>query len=535
MIKRSLLAATIATIGAQSAVAAPFMPMDARGLAMGNTGVASAQRAHAPAYNPSLLSQAHESDDFALLFPQIGVNVADEEGLVDEANKIKDEIVPDVEELIEDGGSLPVDVEALADSANTLANTLASVDVTNTTGDAAKANQIRTDNQAFQTNLNKVEGSVIKVQSATDELNKSLAAINGSPLRGRLGIGAALAIPSKKFAAALSLNANITGSGRAFVTQEDRNLIGAYPDATLAYINQAKGVTGSVDTVEEIVRNGIQPGDINKLSSAITAVDDVRRFQSDPVNTASGTIRVFENGQVTNAAQDLELNSQVQIKAMAVADLGLSLSREFEFFGEKIAIGITPKLQKIETFHFVTELDNKDKIEDKDIEDSRTSYSKVNLDIGASYRFGSENKWMIGVVGKNLMGGEFDVADAKVKGATNATVKGGQVVLNPQYRAGIAFNGDWTILTADIDLTENEPVGFEKATQYAAVGAELDIFDTIQFRAGYRTNLKGSDDEAVSVGFGLSPFGIHLDLAVMANPNDPEKEAGVALETGFYF
>ena len=78
MIKRSLLAATIATIGAQSAVAAPFMPMDARGLAMGNTGVASAQRAHAPAYNPSLHSQAHESDDFALMFPQIGVNVDDE-------------------------------------------------------------------------------------------------------------------------------------------------------------------------------------------------------------------------------------------------------------------------------------------------------------------------------------------------------------------------------------------------------------------------------------------------------------------------
>merc|ERR1712000_563647 len=67
MIKRSLLATAIAAMSVQATNAAPFLPMDARGLAMGNTGVASAQRAHAPAYNPSLLSQGSDDDDFALL------------------------------------------------------------------------------------------------------------------------------------------------------------------------------------------------------------------------------------------------------------------------------------------------------------------------------------------------------------------------------------------------------------------------------------------------------------------------------------
>ena len=69
--KRSLLAVAVTALSIQTAYAAPFMPMDARGLAMGNTGVASAKLAHAPAYNPSLLAQAGEKDDFALLLPPI--------------------------------------------------------------------------------------------------------------------------------------------------------------------------------------------------------------------------------------------------------------------------------------------------------------------------------------------------------------------------------------------------------------------------------------------------------------------------------
>ena len=112
---------------------------------------------------------------------------------------------------------------------------------------------------------------------------------------------------------------------------------------------------------------------------------------------------------------------------------------------------------------------------------------------------------------------------------------GPEISLKPQYRAGLAFNGDWTTVAIDVDLTENDPIAWENPTQYAAIGAEFDVFDTLQLRAGYRTNLSVSDAEVASIGFGFSPFGLHIDIAAMANPNDVEKEAGVALETGFYF
>ncbi|HCM04685.1 MAG TPA: hypothetical protein DIC30_01615, partial [Oceanospirillales bacterium] len=83
MIKRSLLATSIAIAIAQQASAAPLVPVDARGLAMGSTGVASAKLAHAPQYNPALLSTAHADDDFAIVFPQIGIIASDEEEMVD--------------------------------------------------------------------------------------------------------------------------------------------------------------------------------------------------------------------------------------------------------------------------------------------------------------------------------------------------------------------------------------------------------------------------------------------------------------------
>jgi hypothetical protein len=107
--------------------------------------------------------------------------------------------------------------------------------------------------------------------------------------------------------------------------------------------------------------------------------------------------------------------------------------------------------------------------------------------------------------------------------------------LDTQLRGGISHTTDSTVVAFDIDLMENAPLAFEEPTKYAAIGVELDLNNTLQLRLGYRKNLSVSDSAVASVGLGFSSFGIHLDIAAMANPNDSEKEAGAALELGFYF
>jgi len=212
MIKRSLLATAIAALTVQSANAAPFMPMDARGLAMGNTGVASAKRAHAPAYNPSLLSQASEDDDFALLFPQVGADIADEEELIDEAESISDDIFPAFEDAIEGAAGVS---NGLDDNLDTLTVRISELETAIGTGNAA---QIATANSNLQTALNDVDSDLVITQSAISDLTTSLNSISGNPLSARVGVGSALAIPSKKFAAAISLSGSANISAKVITT-----------------------------------------------------------------------------------------------------------------------------------------------------------------------------------------------------------------------------------------------------------------------------------------------------------------------------
>lgn len=528
MKQRTLLAAAIAAIGTSgisSVQATPFMPMDARGLAMGNTGVASAKRAHAPAYNPSLLSKAQDDDDFAIIFPQVGVMVADEDEMIDTAQDINDYIVPELEALFDDNGS---NFESAVDDVTAAADALEAA------LDSQNEASIQSANNNFGTALDELESQLDSLNNTVGDLDAALNTISGSPLSGRVGVATAIAIPSKKFAAALSLNSNISFSGRMIYSGNDSNLMLAYGDAASGYVDAAKDLQSGVDAA--LAETDTQ-NKLDAYTALETTASDLQSYNSAEVETASGTIRIIENGATTTEAEDGDMDSQLQVLGVAISEVGLSFSREFEIYGQPIAFGITPKMQQVTTFHYVTELDNEDsEISDSDFEDATEEATAFNLDIGASWSIGDSGKWVVGLVGKNLLGGTFETADAEIRGAaTTSTVEGQDIKLNPQFRTGVAYNGEWTSVAIDVDLTENEAVAYEDPTQFASIGAEFDIFSTLQLRAGYRSNLAGTDADVASIGFGFSPFGVHLDVAAMANPSKPEKEAGIAAEFGFYF
>lgn len=492
MMKRSLLTLAITAAASPSLMAAPFLPMDARGLAMGNTGVASARLAHAPAYNPSLLSQARDNDRFAILFPQFGITVADEKELINEADLISDDIFPAFERAIDGDNGL----NGLAQALNAF------------TGDPTDPAKKVT-----------LQSSLTDTQLAIEELDKSLKNISDSPLSLNAGANFVVAIPSKRFATAFSIGANGGVSGRIRYAADDSNLL-------RSYVPEVQEMINFVDDVQSFINDGgvgIMP-----TPPSDSSIIDYSDFDQTNATTAANTLNTIT---LSNSASDPELKSTVQLVAYAITDFGLSFSREFDIKGETIAFGITPKLQRISTFHFAEQIDGFDDADSDRFTDSQKDYSSFNIDLGASYRFGESNKWMLGVVAKNLFGGSFAYDPVTIDGE----VYTGSVKLNPQLRAGVAYNGDWTSVAFDLDLVENDSVAFESATQYAAIGAEFDVFRTLQLRVGYRTNLSASGQNVVSAGIGLSPFGIHIDVAAMANPSDAKKEAGIALETGFYF
>jgi len=518
MLKRTLLGSAILLAGTP-ALATPYMPMDARGLAMGNTGVASARLAHAPAYNPSLLSHRRDGDNFALLFPQIGINLADEEEVIDKGEEIGDDIMPRFADLFDDSvpGNLPDAVTNLGTAADDLATAIEN------NGDVAGASA------DFAAAISETQSVVSDLNSASSDLTDSLDAISGSPLRGRFGISAAMAIPNDLIAIAVSARADANFSARSIFTDQDQNNILAYGQATSEYLEAAATANTLVAALDE---NSTQA----EAEAAAAALDNLVNFESvSSVTDNSGSSPVFENGDISTAAEDPSFNSKVEIAAIAVAEVGLTLSKALEVEGRKFALGVTPKIQAVSTYHYVGQMDEDDNPQEVELEDSERSENHLNLDIGTAFYVDDMHKIRVGVVIQDLISKDFELADVPVDGNGNGEVaEGGKVSIKPKVRAGVAYEGGWYNVAADLDITENEPLAYEDATQYLSIGGELDAFGWAQLRAGYRTNLAG-DNNVVSLGAGVSPFGVHLDLALMADIAKPEKEFGAAMEFGFYF
>lgn len=523
MMKRTLLACAISTVCTQ-AYATPFMPMDARGLAMGSTGVASAKMAHIPHYNPSLLSQKTSDAKFGILFPQFGVNVADEQELIDTADDLGDTIMPRFSDIFDSNinGNLPDAVSGLTASADALVTEIDKASANDPTADVAGASA------TFGENIDNTRDSVDNLTSASNELNSALDSISGSPLRGRAGFASSIAFSGKKVQAAVMAKADINISARTLFSGNDQRMISSYSEAASDYLGAASDVNASLASISN-------SSSAQELADAKEAVETFAEFTSDEVQTANGNIRVFENGQISNDAEDPTFDSTYEIAAIGIAEVGLSFAHQFVVDGRAFSLGITPKLQNIQTYHYVGQMDEDDNGIEAEIEDSELSYNHFNIDIGTSFYANPKRTVLVGVVIKDLIGKDFETADVLIDGNGFGETAAGQTIsLSPKVRAGVAYQRSWFNLAADLDITKNEPTAYEGATQYASIGAELDAGGWAQLRGGFRTNLAG-DSNVVSLGAGVSPFGVHMDLAVMTDLSDVKKEIGVAFETGFYF
>jgi len=83
MHKRKLLTAGLLMAATTTASAIPYGFFDARSVAMGNVSVATGNIATAALSNPAMMSVNESSDSFALLFPAIGIQAADNGGIAD--------------------------------------------------------------------------------------------------------------------------------------------------------------------------------------------------------------------------------------------------------------------------------------------------------------------------------------------------------------------------------------------------------------------------------------------------------------------
>jgi hypothetical protein len=337
-------------------------------------------------------------------------------------------------------------------------------------------NQLKTDGnnlstalQAFNANPNAANATA--AANALKNFNNSLTPVSNKSLMADLFLGTMLGIPGKTFAFSLYVDA--------------RAEVGAM-------FNYA---TADQTTITNLATNLTQ-------CAAGTAASCIA---AQTANT---------NGQINN------LQSQLLVRGVTIKELGISAAHHFEGLGG-MDIGITPKMMQLATYDYALLAQQTNTIT---LNQGKQSYSAFNMDVGGtkSFKTNGGNEIKTGMVVKNMLSRSF------------TTVLGNSIDIKPQATVGASYLTKLTTTGIDLDVIPNKPIinGFSKESQYLRLGAEFDAWRWAQLRIGYRHDLKGNYPNLPSVGLGLSPFGIHIDISAAYAGN---KEAAVSLQTGFNF
>ena len=206
--------------------------------------------------------------------------------------------------------------------------------------------------------------------------------------------------------------------------------------------------------------------------------------------------------------------STLYFRDLEMYEAGLSLAHRFDIGSLPLSIGVTPKHVILRTHDYSEPLATAStSASDLFNSNNQSEVTTNNVDVGVV--LGRGYGWRAGIVGRNLQKKEV------------TTVAGNVITMKPQTRAGIAYGNRWLTIAADMDLSENQPVAFEDKTKMTAVGAEINLWDLVQLRAGWQHNRAATPttsgvsakNDIYSVGLGLSGMGLHLDFAALTNSN----------------
>ncbi|MDO6804659.1 conjugal transfer protein TraF, partial [Wenyingzhuangia sp. 1_MG-2023] len=143
----------------------------------------------------------------------------------------------------------------------------------------------------------------------------------------------------------------------------DNNLINGYGDAASGYVDDADALSTDFDALLNDAENGdVTEDDLDWIT---TQAENTSNYTSDSISTAAGDISIIENGQLSSEAEDTDMDSYLEMVGVAVSDLGISFSREFSIWDKKVAIGITPKYQRVITLHYAAEADYEGDIDEQ--------------------------------------------------------------------------------------------------------------------------------------------------------------------------
>ena len=350
------------------------------------------------------------------------------------------------------------------------------ITITDTVSDFSDADYATTLDTSITSFNNAATATEIST-AATNAATASQNLLNGindladaASINLNMNLGVLLAIPNQTLGFSAYSNARLIGGTNIDFTANDTAQIQSYIDVL--------SCLGAVDPT-------LSSGTTTQQTQYATEV--AACYNLSPGVIDSGT------GQFTNTDIEGSLTSSVKVRGAVIRESGLSLAHTFPSL-RYVSLGVTAKTVQVTTF------DTSSSINSASVSTSngQNSYSNLNLDLGIVAPF--SNNFKVGAVVKNIIKKNYK------------TVLNNDISVLPQYRVGAAYQNEWVAVGIDYDISRNKSVAFEKDTQYVAIGTEIDIFDTMQLRFGFKNNTV-SADKVSSIGLGFVA-GANIDLAL---------------------
>jgi hypothetical protein len=312
-----------------------------------------------------------------------------------------------------------------------------------------------------------------------------------------------------------------------------------------AFVNDNDDLVSKIDDFQTAYANG-QAGDVNEALRALDLAQSMLGDVISPDVTAllstgfsgekwafavSARADAVAAGTVTTSSFIDPDQYELVLEGALTTELGASLARNFQLFGQKAAIGVKPKYVKVDNVYVRESIVTVDTgLGDLVNDSSKDLGDYTSLDVG--FVMGLTEHMQIGLVATNLVTHKINYIDAAGNPAT--------LSFDTQARLGVAYRSQFLTLGADLDLIENDALltsaNFQALkSQFVSVGGEFNLFDFMQLRIGAQKNIAdgitdAAKDTLYTAGVGLW-FGFNLDAALIAQ-ND---SFGGFLQTGFRF
>lgn len=487
-----------------------FLSFDARSISLGGTGVVSGRPGNSALLNPALMYSDNTAlQDTWFSHSYIGARLIDRDGFV---NGVRD----------------------FEQKANSEGFTEAF--------DAAK--QSLDEGTLTQAQMEEIS---IKADTFLDDLT----GLSKRPLRVSASMGASVGYSGSKYSFGVYARRFAVLGSELHVAETDKRSLEqlelfSSAVADLLDISELESLIDNIDveSIEVLVRDSIDQGVLvpeleayEELPGVIELVEAVRQrqpeierllefididaLQADLVERNQGSASDQIDFSVVDVRDYLRhelpdrFDSRLLFAGAEVDEVAFSLATNA--LSNKMTLGLNLKAVRIDTIEF-SQLVDQIEFGSYRLAQNRKRHDRFNFDLGGKYRL--NQNYSLGLVVRNIIAYSL------------ATVSGQQVKQRAIARGGLGYRSHRFNAAVELDLTRNEPLGFDPDKRYLAFGIEWLPFKQTALRAGYRHNtVDGSGLPSLGLGIGFQQG--HLDIGIAKSDSEDEWALGIQLGLQF--